>query len=85
MIDPQFRGRIKVACMRFAMGILTQGGSTNLLQRWAAQTYQQPDQQAQAAQPAVVMEPAVQGQGSSLNDSDLQFSVETAVQKLVTL
>lgn len=82
--NPQFRGRIKVACLTYASRIISQGGgASNALLRWCNQTMQMPDQAAQNVQGPAVMEPGVQSQGANIDDGSLQFSVENAVNKML--
>lgn len=81
--DPQFRGRVKVACLTYAQRILA--GGTPPLQaasRWASATYQSPDSAAQGVQGPTVMEPGVQSMGANIDDGGLQFAVENAVNKM---
>ena len=85
MVDPQFRGRIKVACLAYASRILAGQGATPPLPSWSIQAYNSPDQIAQNVQPATVMEPGVQSIGGTIDDGGLAFSVENAVQKMVNL
>lgn len=85
IIDQNFRGRIKVACLTYASRILKGGeagvGGSQAGNRWANQTFQQPDQAAQTVIGPAVMEPGVQSQGAQIDDGALQFSVENAVNK----
>ena len=85
MTDPQFRGRCKVACIRYADNILTSGpapGNSMGLLGWAKTAYSQPDQAAQQVQAPVVMDPAVQQFGAEINDDGLQAAVEAVVRKM---
>lgn len=83
MTDAQFRGRIKVAVLTYAIKILGDAGNySNVALRWANAAFRAPDQSAQTAQSTVVMEPGVLGQGAAIDDGTLQFSVEQAMQKI---
>jgi len=86
MNDPEFRGRIKVACLHFATYVSGEPTSTpahNTRLRWAQECYAAPDAKAQQVQPPTVMEDNVQAQGDSINDADLQIAVETAIQNFL--
>lgn len=86
MTDAQFRGRIKVAVLKYADSIFDEAGDTpahNTRSRWAAQASQQPDQTAGQLQGPVVMDAAVQSAGSAIDDNALQGSVEAVVNKLL--
>jgi hypothetical protein len=85
MNDPQFRGRIKVACLKYADYVVTSNlpGTGMSLRRWADQTFTAPDVSAQQVQAAVVMDAAVQSTGPSIADPALQSAVETVVKKMV--
>lgn len=82
MVDIEFRGRIKVACLTYAKYIMDEAGSTpahNSRMKWAGQTYQSPDQVAQQVQHPTVMDAAVQADGAAITDSGLQSAVEKVV------
>jgi len=86
MNDFSFRGKIKVACLKFASYINDEPSATpahTTRYAWAQQTFQNPDNSATRIQPTVVMDPSVQTQGSSIPDTELQSAVETAVQKFL--
>jgi hypothetical protein len=86
MIDQEFRGRVKVACLKYADSILNEPTATaghNTRVRWAQQCQQQPDMTASNVQPPVVMDPAVQDAGAEITDVALQGSVETVVNKML--
>jgi hypothetical protein len=86
MTDPDFRGRIKVACLKFADSILNEPNTTpahNTRLRWATQTNAVPDMAAQQVQPPTVMDGAVQAAGAEITDDALQGSVEAVVQKML--
>lgn len=86
MTDLQFRGRCKVACLKFADAIMHENAATaghNTRTKWAQQTLQQPDQVAGQVQPPTVMDPAVQESGATVTDNALQGAVEAVVQKMM--
>jgi hypothetical protein len=85
MVDPQFRGRIKVACLKYANYVLNLTSSAPIpmaLSRWAQDTFASPDQAAQLVQPSVVMDPGVMESGASINDQTLQSAVENVIKKM---
>lgn len=90
MGDFDFRGRIKVACLKFADSIIGELPSTpahNSRYKWAQQAMQAPEATAQQVQPPTVMDSAVQTAGvdangkSLITDAALQGSVEAVVGK----
>ena len=86
MMNTEFRGRIKVAVLKYADSILSSRASIpgiggNAVLRWASQAFSNPDTTAQGVQPAVVMDSAVQNQGESIPDESLQGAVEAVVNK----
>jgi len=84
--DPDFRGRVKIACLKFADSIMIEASSTpahNTRVRWAVGAMQVPDQVASQIQPPTVMDPAVQQDGAAVTDIALQAAVEGVVQKLL--
>jgi hypothetical protein len=86
MIDQMFRGRCKVACLKYADSIMIEATSTpahNTRVRWATGAMQNPDMVAIQVQPPVVMDPAVQQDGSAVTDAGLQAAVEGVVNKLL--
>ena len=86
MTDPDFRGRIKVSCLKYADSILGEAESVpahNTRLKWAQQSFQQPDMTAAQVQPAVVMDSAVQAAGATISDIALQGSVEAVVNKMM--
>jgi hypothetical protein len=86
MIDQEFRGRVKVACLKYADSILNEPIATaghNTRVRWAQQCQQQPDMTASNVQPATVMDSAVQEAGAEITDAALQGSVEAVVNKML--
>jgi hypothetical protein len=86
MTDLEFRGRIKVACIKYADSIFNEESAIpahNSRMKWAQQCMQQPDMTAMQVQPAVVMDGAVQTAGADITDAALQGSVEAVVNKLM--
>jgi hypothetical protein len=86
MNDFEFRGRIKVAALKYADSILGEVSTIpahNTRMRWAVNTMQAPDQTATQLQPPVVMDSQVQQDGKDITDVLLQGSVETVVNKLM--
>ncbi|HEY1249058.1 MAG TPA: hypothetical protein VGE97_08735 [Nitrososphaera sp.] len=86
MSDQIFRDRIKVACLHYADYISAEPANTpahNTRYRWAQQTMINPDNTVVTVTPAVVMQEAVQEQGSAISDTDLQVAVETAINKIM--
>jgi len=86
MTDFAFRGRVKVACLKYADSIVGEPTNTpahNTRLRWAANTMQQPDQTAMQVQPPTVMDAAVHTDGADITDVAFQGSVETTVNKML--
>ena len=86
MIDQDFRGRVKVACLKFADYILNEASTVtahNTRMRWAGTCIQGPDMVASQIQPTVVMDPNVQSAGSTIDDATLQTAVETSLNKII--
>lgn len=86
MSDMAFRGRVKVACMKFADSVMNEASnvpSHNARLRWAQSCYQQPDMIAGQVQPPTVMDPAVQAAGSTIDDAALQAAVEGVINDLL--
>lgn len=86
MNDTEFRGRVKVACLKFADYILGEDVSvpahaTRI--KWAQQTNTMPDAVAGQVIPVVVMDPAVQDAGAEITDEALQSATEGAVNKMI--
>lgn len=85
MTDPQFRGRVKVACLKYADYLITSTGvlpGGQALKRWGQSVFQSPDSAAMQVQPVVVMDGSVQQYGADINDLNLQSAVETVVAKI---
>jgi hypothetical protein len=86
MQDPDFRGRIKVAVLKYADSILGEANTTpahNSRLKWAQMAFQSPDAVALSIQSPVVMDAAVQEAGSAIDDAALQGAVETTVNKML--
>ena len=86
MNDQVFRGRIKVATLKYSDYILNEAPSTpghNSRYRWAQNTGQAPEQAAMNIQPMVVMDAAVQDAGAAVTDPALQSAVEGVVNKFL--
>jgi hypothetical protein len=86
MIDQEFRGRIKVAALKYAGSIMIELATVpahNTRLRWAQTCYQQPDMTAGQLQPPTVMDPAVQTSGSEITDVALQSAVEGVVNQMM--
>ena len=92
MANTIFRGRVKVACLKFADYIWgeaasTPGHSTRI--KWAQQTFQMPDASAAQVTPTVVMDAAVQAADidtdgdSTIDDAGLQSATENAINKML--
>ena len=86
MQDLDFRGRIKVACLKYGTFILGEPADTTAHSsryKWATNTAQSPDAMAASIQPMVVMDDAVQTSGAQIDDPGLQTAVETVVNKMI--
>lgn len=86
MNDGAFQGRIKVACLKFAQYIVDEPPNTpahTTRERWARETFTQPQMSAAKVTPGVVMEPHVQTDGKNVSDTDLQTDTETVVNRLM--
>jgi hypothetical protein len=85
MTDSIFRGRIKVAALKYADYILNEPITTPAHKTrvdWAYSTMKQPDMEATELQPPVVMTAQVQLDGTAITDAALQSSVESIVNRL---
>lgn len=86
MTDQAFRGRIKVACIKFADFIQLEAASEaahNTRVKWAHNALAQPEAAAQQVAPVVVMDPSVQESGADVTDAALQSAVEASVNKML--
>jgi hypothetical protein len=86
MIDNDFRGRIKVACLKYATSIMDESSTVpnhNTRMKWAASCFGAPDSTAAQIQPPTVMDAAVQSAGAAIDDASLQGAVETTINKMM--
>jgi hypothetical protein len=86
MVDQEFRGRVKVACLKYADSIIGEPTGTaahNTRLRWAANCLQNPDMVAAQTQPPTVMDAEVQADGPAITDTALQASVEVTINKMM--
>ena len=86
MTDPDFRGRVKVAALKYADSITNEETTTpahSARYRWAQQCFSQPDYTAGQLQPPTVMDSAVQTAGAEVTDEALQGAVESVVNKML--
>jgi hypothetical protein len=86
MTDIDFRGRIKVACLKFADSIMGEASNTpahTTRFQWAQSCMRNPDVTATQTQPPTVMDAAVQSAGASIDDEALQGAVETTLNKMM--
>jgi hypothetical protein len=86
MTDMAFRGRVKVAVLKFADSIMIEASSVpahNTRERWATTALQNPDAIAGQIQPPTIMDPAVQQDGADITDLALQAAVEGTVNKIL--
>lgn len=86
MNDFEFRGRIKVAALKYADSILIEATTVpahNTRERWAMETFKNPEQAAMTLHPPTVMDPAVQAAGVDVSDVALQGAVEGVVNKIL--
>ena|SRR5215471_6781162 len=84
--DVDFRGRVKIACLKFADKInleATNIAAHNTRLKWANETMLNPDMRALQVQPSTVIDAAVQTAGSEIADDPLQASVEVTVEKML--
>ncbi len=86
MQNTDFRGRVKVACLKFADSILNEAPTVpahNTRYRWAQNCELNPDMVAGQTQPPTVMDAAVQDAGPEITDDALQGAVESVVNKMI--
>ena len=84
--DLTFRGRVKVACLKFADSIMNEEPTVpahNVRMKWAGNCYQNPDMIAGQIQPPTVLDPAVQSAGSGIDDASLQAATEGVINKMM--
>ncbi len=86
MNDPAFRGKVKVAMLRYCDTILIESdsvmGHTSRV-RWAQQAMMQPEMWVSQLQPNVVMDPAIQEAGTASTDAQIQAATEAVINKTV--
>jgi hypothetical protein len=86
MQDVAFRGRIKVAHLKYATFIQAEPPDTvahSARYRWAQSAASQPEMVAIQLHPMVVMDAQVQTDGGAITDAALQTSVEAVINKLL--
>jgi hypothetical protein len=86
MRDQIFRGRVSVACTKFASYIADEAPSVPAhptRYKWSMATLANPDAAATQVIPTVVWDNEVQAAGPEVTDEALQGAVETAVAKLI--
>lgn len=86
MQDVEFRGRVKVASLKFAQYIVNEQPNVeahSARYRWAQSVFAQPDFVAANITPMVVMDPSVQQDGAAVSDAALQSAVEGVVNKIL--
>jgi hypothetical protein len=84
--DMAFRGRVKVACLRFAVSIMNEEDAVPAhltRMKWAQNCMQNPDATAMQVQQPTVLDPNVQDQGATIPDNLLQGAVEATVAKFI--
>ena len=85
MTDLVFRGRIKVAMLKYVTYVFAEppeSAGHAARYRWSQAAAQQPDMQAASLQPLVVMDGQVQADGADITDAALQTSVEVVINKI---
>ena len=86
MRDQIFRGRVSVACTKFASYIADEAPSVPAhptRYKWSMATLVNPDGATTQVIPTVVWDTEVQAAGPEVTDVALQGAVETAVAKLI--
>jgi hypothetical protein len=86
MRDQDFRGRVTVACAKFASYIADEAPSVPAhptRYKWSMTTLVNPEGATAQVIPTVVWDASVQAEGTAVTDAALQGAVETAVQKLI--
>ena len=82
MQDPDFRGRVKVACLMYAQAINIEPTDTvghNTRFKWAGICADNPEFMTNKVTPNATMDPAVQSAGSAIDDAALQAAVQKTV------
>jgi hypothetical protein len=86
MRDQIFRGRVSVACTKFASYIADEAPSVPAhptRYKWSMATLVNPEGATAQVIPTVVWDGEVQAAGPEVTDAALQGAVETAVAKLI--
>ena len=86
MRDQIFRGRVSVACTKFASYIADEAPTVPAhptRYKWSMATLGNPEGATAQVMPTVVWDAAVQQDGPAVTDAALQTAVETAVAKLI--
>lgn len=86
MRDQIFRGRVSVACTKFASYIADEAPSVPAhptRYKWSMATLVNPEGATAQVIPTVVWDASVQADGAAVTDTALQGAVETAVAKLI--
>jgi hypothetical protein len=86
MRDQAFRGRVTVACAKFASYIADEAPSVPAhptRYKWSMATLINPENATAQVIPTVVWDASVQADGAAVTDAALQTAVETAVAKLI--
>jgi len=86
MGDPAFRGRVKVAVLKYADSIMIEASNVpahNTRERWALNAMNNPEMVAMQIQPPVVMDVQVQTDGAAISDTALQGSVQAVIDKMM--
>lgn len=86
MRDQIFRGRVSVACSKFASYIADEAPSVPAhptRYKWSMTTLVNPEGATTQVIPTVVWDASVQADGAAVTDAALQTAVETSVAKLI--
>jgi hypothetical protein len=86
MRDQAFRGRVTVACAKFASYIADEAPTVPAhptRYKWSMATLVNPESATAQVIPTVVWDASVQADGAAVTDQALQGAVETAVAKLI--
>lgn len=86
MKNETFRGRVLVACTKYAAYISDEQPNVPAhptRYKWALNTLTNPEVAVTQVIPTVVWDGAVQADGAAVTDAALQSAVEIAIQKLI--
>lgn len=86
MNNQAFRGRVLVACTKFAAYIADEAPNVPAhptRYKWSQNTLTSPEASMTRVIPTVVWDTAVQADGAAIADTSLQGAVESAVAKLI--